>query len=54
MDHYASQLLEHVDVNQRAVHLALDMQGWQPPAGLMARMHGRARNHRDVSGVLDL
>lgn len=31
--------------------MALDLQGWQPPADLVARMHCRARNHRDVSGI---
>jgi hypothetical protein len=51
MDYYASEILEHVEVNQCAVHLALDLQGWQPPADLVARMHCRARNHRDVSGI---
>ena len=51
MDYYASQILENIEVNQCAVHLALDLQGWQPPADLVARMHCRARNHRDVSGI---
>ena len=51
MDYYASEILEHVEVNQCAVHLALDLQGWQPPADLVSRMHCRARNHRDVSGI---
>lgn len=51
MDHYAEQLLTHVEVNQCAVHLALDLQNWTPPADLVARMHCRARTHRDISGI---
>jgi len=54
MDFYASQLLDHVEVNQCAVHLALDLQGWKPPVDLVARMHCRARNHRDISGINSL
>lgn len=51
MDHYAAQVLTHVEANQCAVHLALDLQGWQPPADLVARMHCRARTHRDITGI---
>jgi hypothetical protein len=51
LDFYASEVLTCIEVNQCAVHLALDVQGWQPPADLVARMHCRARNHRDVSGI---
>ena len=54
MDYYASHVLSHVEVNQCAVHLALDLQGWQPPADLVARMHCRARTHRDISGINSL
>ncbi|WFC61515.1 hypothetical protein EWH21_07190 [Pseudomonas sp. REST10] len=54
MDHYAAQVLTNVEVNQCAVHLALDLQGWTPPADLVARMHCRARTHRDVSGINEL
>ncbi|SIQ73666.1 hypothetical protein [Aquipseudomonas alcaligenes] len=51
LDYYASQVLSNVELNQCAVHLALDVQGWTPPADLVARMHCRARNHRDISGI---
>ncbi|MBG0844120.1 hypothetical protein H3222_02735 [Pseudomonas chengduensis] len=54
LDHYAAQVLTNIDVNQCAVHLALDLQGWTPPADLVARMHCRARTHRDVSGINEL
>jgi hypothetical protein len=54
MDYYANEVLTHLEVNQCAVHLALDLQGWQPPADLMARMHCRARTHRDISGINEI
>ncbi|WP_447592652.1 hypothetical protein [Aquipseudomonas campi] len=54
MDYYASELLSHLELNQCAVHLALDLQGWKPPVDLVARMHCRARNHRDISGINEL
>ncbi len=54
MDFYASQVLSHIEVNQCAVHLALDLQGWEPPADLVARMHCRARTHRDISGIKEV
>ncbi|MFI8735197.1 hypothetical protein ACIGKM_04710 [Ectopseudomonas toyotomiensis] len=54
LDHYAAQVLTNIEVNQCAVHLALDLQGWTPPVDLVARMHCRARTHRDVSGINEL
>ncbi len=54
MDHYAAQILTSIEVNQCAVHLALDLQGWTPPTDLVARIHCRARTHRDVSGINEL
>jgi len=54
LDYYADALLTHVDVNQCAVHLALDLQGWEPPKDLVARMHCRARTHRDISGINEI
>ena len=51
MDYYAGHVLTNVEANQCAVHLALDLQGWQPPADLVARMHCRARTHRDITGI---
>lgn len=54
MDYYASHALTLVERNQCAVHLALDLQGWQPPADLVARMHCRARTHRDISGINEI
>ena len=54
MDYYAGELLTHVELNQCAVHLALDLQGWKPPVDLVARMHCRARTHRDISGINEI
>lgn len=54
MDYYAHQLLSHVEVNQCAVHLALDLQGWTPPVDLVAQMHCKARMHRDISGINEI
>ncbi|AMR68294.1 hypothetical protein [Aquipseudomonas alcaligenes] len=54
MDYYASHALTLIERNQCAVHLALDLQGWQPPTDLVARMHCRARTHRDISGINEI
>jgi hypothetical protein len=54
MDFYASAVMTHVERNQCAVHLALDLQGWEPPADLVARLHCRARTHRDISGIKEI
>ncbi len=54
LDYYASNVLTNVERNQCAVHLALDLQGWQPPADLVARMHCRARAARDISGIKEI
>jgi hypothetical protein len=54
MDYYAGELLTHLELNQCAVHLALDLQGWKPPVDLVARMHCKARTHRDISGINEI
>jgi len=54
MDYYADHILTHVERNQCAVHLALDLQGWTPPADLIARMHCRSRAARDISGIKEI
>ncbi|MBS7663344.1 hypothetical protein I0D00_15550 [Pseudomonas lalucatii] len=54
LDHYADAVLSHLEINQCAVHLALDLQGWTPPADLVARMHCKARTHRDISGISEV
>lgn len=54
MDYYAAAVLTHRELNQCAVHLALDLQGWTPPIDLVARMHCKARTHRDISGINEI
>ncbi|TBU71251.1 hypothetical protein [Phytopseudomonas daroniae] len=54
MDYYAAAVLSHREINQCAVHLALDLQGWKPPVDLVARMHCRARTQRDISGINEI
>ncbi|MDP9942127.1 hypothetical protein [Ectopseudomonas alcaliphila] len=54
LDYYAIHVLTNVERNQCAVHLALDLQGWQPPSDLVARMHCRARAARDISGIKEI
>lgn len=54
LDFYASELMTHVQVNQCAVHLALDLQGWEPSDDLVQNMHCRARAMRDISGIKEL
>ncbi|OHC28349.1 MAG: hypothetical protein A3J71_10370 [Pseudomonadales bacterium RIFCSPHIGHO2_02_FULL_60_43] len=54
LDFYAAQVMTHVEINQCAVHLALDLQGWTPPADLVARMHCKARTQRDISGINEI
>ncbi|MDD0841496.1 hypothetical protein [Pseudomonas sp. Gutcm_11s] len=54
LDFYAAEVLSHIELNQCAVHIALDLQGWRPPADLVARMHCRARTHRDISGINEI
>lgn len=54
MDYYASHVLTNIERNQCAVHLALDLQGWNPPADMIARMHCRARAARDISGIKEI
>lgn len=54
MDGLAGQVLVHWERNQCAVHLALDVQGWEPPADLSTRMHCKARLQRDISGISEI
>ncbi|QLF92276.1 hypothetical protein HW090_03275 [Pseudomonas sp. ABC1] len=54
LDGLAGAVLSNLEQNQCAVHLALDLQGWVPPADMVARMHCRARTVRDISGINEL
>lgn len=39
LDDLATAVLTHCETNQCAVHIALDVQGWKPPADIVDRMH---------------
>lgn len=51
IDALAALVLDDCTPNQCAVHLALDVTGWQPPADTVHRMQCRSRKVRDISGV---
>ncbi|MBB4867111.1 hypothetical protein HNP46_006019 [Pseudomonas nitritireducens] len=51
MDDLAAGVLSAFEVNQCAVHIALDVQGWTPPADFVDRMHCRSRRVRQISGI---
>lgn len=51
LDDLAAAVLSHCETNQAAVHIALDVQGWTPPADLVDRMHCRSRRVRQISGI---
>lgn len=54
MDSLAREVLIHMERNQCAVHLALDVQGWVPMADLSTRMHCKARAQREISGISEI
>ena len=54
LDFYAAQVLTSVEINQCAVHLALDLQGWTPSSNLVEQMQCRARSARDISGIKEI
>ncbi|WP_152226003.1 hypothetical protein [Pseudomonas sp. SCB32] len=51
MDDLAAGVLVACEANQCAVHIALDVQGWSPPADFVDRMHCRSRRVRQISGI---
>ncbi|MDH1008309.1 hypothetical protein N5J43_09915 [Pseudomonas nicosulfuronedens] len=51
LDDLAAAVLHASEPNQCAVHIALDVQGWTPPADLVDRMHCRSRRVRQISGI---
>lgn len=51
LDDLAAGVLKGCETNQCAVHIALDVQGWTPPADLVDRMHCRSRRVRQISGI---
>src|SRR5690606_29296272 len=51
MNDLAELVLDGMEFNQSAVHIALDVQGWQPPADFVARMHCRSRTVRQFDTI---
>lgn len=51
MDSLAADVLSASERGQCAVHLALDVQGWEPPADFEARLHCRSRRVRRYDGI---
>ncbi|SFL30526.1 hypothetical protein [Azotobacter beijerinckii] len=51
LDFLADAALTHRERSQCAVHIALDLQGWTPPADLVARLHCKATAQRRFDGV---
>lgn len=51
LDFLAAASLHYVERNQCAVHIALDFQGWTPPADFVARLHCKAQAERRRDGI---
>lgn len=51
LDGLAGLVLDDFKQNQCAIHIALDVQGWTPPADTVARMQCRSKRVRDISGI---
>jgi len=51
MNSFADLVLSEREYNQSAVHIALDVQGWTPPADIVARMHCRSRSVRQFDTI---
>lgn len=54
MDELADQVLDDMEQNQCAVHIAVDLQGWEPGDDLVDRMACRSRRVRDISGIYSM
>ncbi|MBZ9567674.1 hypothetical protein [Modicisalibacter tunisiensis] len=54
MDTIAAHLLAHAEPHGCAVHLALDVQGWQPPRDFMERFVTRSKRVTKLNGLSDL
>lgn len=54
LDGIAKNLLEHVEPVGVAVHLALDVQGWEPPSDFMPRFVTRSKKIMRIDGIQTL
>ena len=53
LDTIADHVLTEARPNYCAVHIALDVQGWEPPSNTVERMHCRSQKVRDINGISD-
>ncbi len=51
MNALAGEILDDWQFNQSAVHIAVDLQGWEPPTDLVARMHCRSNHVRQFDSM---
>ncbi|WP_027329104.1 hypothetical protein [Marinimicrobium agarilyticum] len=51
MNDLANEVLDDFDFNQSAVHIAVDVQGWEPPSDIVARMHCRSNHVRQFDSM---
>ncbi len=51
LDSLAGLVLDDYEHNQCAVHMSLDVQGWEPSTDIIQRMQCRSRRVRDISGI---
>ncbi len=49
IDGLAGAVLDDAVYNQAAVHIAVDIQGWQPPKDFVARVHCRSNHVRELN-----
>ena len=54
LDSYAAAVLTSAQPSQCAVHLAIDIQGWQPGPEFEAQLHCRSRRVRSYHGIDEL
>ena len=54
MDNIAAHMLAHIEPIGAAVHLALDVQGWEPPKDFMERFITRSKKVMRIDGVATL
>lgn len=54
LDRFAAEAMDCLELGQCAVHLALDFQGWTPPADLVQTLQCRSRSRRDISGIKEI
>ncbi len=51
LDGFADCVLDGRVYVQSAVHIAIDVQGWEPPADIVSRMHCRSSNVRQFDSI---